>query len=444
MRFYRNYRISKSERLVSAGLFSLVLHISLLFLVSYIQPDWKNFAAQEHPLQVILETQPAEPVMPPSGIPLAGEESAGEAIIGIQEAGSLPQERPAIIAIAPGPGDQPKIEIPQGPAAEKALTAEKILAVDKAVQLKMAERLQSFTDSLAAKTPNHETPQPPQPPQSREAPPAQIPSVAKPLIPAPPPPEKLVSSEPVPGEKREKIVLVEPVREKPVTETPVHETPGRVIEESKRSKAEKQEPLKAEEPRQAKVEELKPPKAEEAKPARIEAVAEHKAAPAESGKPEAPRGQAPASEARASETPKPSALSIPLVRKIAPEQGKTAQPGERRKAIGFKERDFRYAMYMEGLRLKLERIGSLNYPAGPSGETLSGALSVRISIRSDGSLENFSVVRPSKHKELDAGAEKIVSMSAPFSPLPESVRLETDVLTITIKWTFSRSGQSFD
>jgi outer membrane biosynthesis protein TonB len=53
-------------------------------------------------------------------------------------------------------------------------------------------------------------------------------------------------------------------------------------------------------------------------------------------------------------------------------------------------------------------------------------------------------VRPSPHEVLDAGAEKIVRMCAPFSPLPENIRQDTDILTIRINWNFANSRQALD
>ena len=418
MRFYRNYRISKSERLISAGLFSLALHVSLLFFVSYVQPDWT--VSQTQPLQVFLEHRPPEVAQPPAGIPQAGEDSAGEAKIGVQDKNNFPHATLAVVESEPG--DQPGTGIPQG------FLSQKILSIDKPQQVQVADGGESAPDLLVMKNPETDSPEPP---ENKEGAFAPAPGVAKPQAATIPPVEKLVSSEPIPGEKQEKIVLVEPVQEKLATEKPANEMPGRSVEELK--------PAQAEEQKQASVEEVRPARAEDAKPARSEAVADPKALPDEGGKSEVFRTKSPGHE-----TSGQSVLGIPLVRRIVLEEEKSPRLGERRKAVDFKERDIRYAMYIEGLRLKLERIGSLNYPATASGDSLSGTLSVRISIRSDGSLEDFSIVRPSSHAELNAGAEKIVRMSAPFSSLPENIRRETDVLSITIKWTFSRSRQSFD
>jgi protein TonB len=124
--------------------------------------------------------------------------------------------------------------------------------------------------------------------------------------------------------------------------------------------------------------------------------------------------------------------------------GKTPiQFGERSKVVGFNEPDIRYAMYINSLRSKLEQVGRLNYPHA-AGANLSGSLRVKFAIRADGSLENFSIVRSSGYPVLDAGAEKIVRLTAPYTPLPENIRRETDVLILNFTWTFSGSALSLN
>ncbi len=101
-------------------------------------------------------------------------------------------------------------------------------------------------------------------------------------------------------------------------------------------------------------------------------------------------------------------------------------------------------MYVESVRLKLQRIGSFNFPAAAARDHLSGTLSVIISIRADGSLEDFRVIQPSVYEALNKGAENIVKMSAPFSPLPDNIRQDIDILSIKINWSFTESRQSLE
>ncbi|MEJ2395430.1 MAG: TonB family protein [Candidatus Thiodiazotropha sp.] len=90
---------------------------------------------------------------------------------------------------------------------------------------------------------------------------------------------------------------------------------------------------------------------------------------------------------------------------------------------------------------KLERIGNLNYPDQAKRDRLYGNLVLHVAVRADGSVERVRVLHSSGHKILDDAAVRIVRMSAPYSPFPEEIRKETDILDITRTWQFLRSGQ---
>lgn len=430
MHFHLNYRAPESGRLIIAVLFSLVLHALLLFFIRFSQPSWKNPASRTTPLNVVLERKVVR-VPKPAGIPEASQDSKGNAKVGVQETNPFPQK--TLTAVTHAQVDQPKIEIP------KTFISEKILTINKPAKITMVE---SEPDLLATKNP------PPEAPDNEEKPFAPTPSVENPVATFSPPIENLVSPEPTPGEKQEKIVIAEPAQEKSAVErsentveeaVKVEEPKPVKVVEPEPVKIEEPKPVKIEEPKSVKVEEPMPTKAEEPKPAKTEVAAESKIQPSEGSKSDVFRAK-PLGYAM----PSLAELSIAAVRNLSGEENRKIQFGERRKSVGLREQEFRYAMYVEGVRLKLERIGSFNYPAAAAKNNQSGALSVKISIRSDGSLEDFSIVRPSIYEALNAGAEKIVRMSAPFSPLPENIRRDTDILSITINWTFSNSSQSLD
>lgn len=439
-----------------AVLLSLLLHIVLLFFVRMAPPSWKGFSSGTSPLNVILDTTPAE-VAKPSAIAEASQSSQGTARVGVQDNNPFP-EKP-LTAVKNTPVDQPKTDIP------KDLIGKEILTAKKSAQVDMVE---SVPDLLATKEPA------PEKPEDKEKPYAPAPSVAKPVTAAPPPVEKLVSAEPAPGERHEKIVFAESTQAKPLAEKPGSppeepkpvkaEEPTPVkIEEPKPVKIEEQKPVEVEkskpvefekpkpvtiaepkpvkvaEPTPVKVEEPKPAKAEELNPARAGVAAETKARPVETGKSDVFRTGAPAYK-----IPSLAELSIASARKFASDDDRKIKFGERKKSVGLKEQDFRYAMYVESVRLKLQRIGMFNYPAAAARDNLSGTLSVLITIRADGSLEEFSVIQPSAYAVLNKGAENIVRMSAPFSPLPDNIRQDTDLLSIRVNWSFSQSSQSFD
>ena len=113
----------------------------------------------------------------------------------------------------------------------------------------------------------------------------------------------------------------------------------------------------------------------------------------------------------------------------------------RRKHIGAQAREYRFARYVEDWRMKVERIGNLNYPEAARRNRLYGSLILTVSIRADGSIENVEVNRKSGRRILDAAAVKIVEMAGPYAPFPDDIRRDTDILSITRMWTFARGDE---
>lgn len=111
----------------------------------------------------------------------------------------------------------------------------------------------------------------------------------------------------------------------------------------------------------------------------------------------------------------------------------------RRKFIGARTQEYRFAQYIEDWRVKVERIGNLNYPAQARQQKTFGSLKLSVSINSDGSIENIEVNQSSGQRILDAAAVRIVKLAAPYSPLPPDITKDTDILTITRTWTFTPS-----
>ncbi|HEX6137417.1 MAG TPA: TonB family protein [Casimicrobiaceae bacterium] len=113
----------------------------------------------------------------------------------------------------------------------------------------------------------------------------------------------------------------------------------------------------------------------------------------------------------------------------------------RRKFIGAQAREYRFARYVEDWRMKVERIGNLNYPEVARVNRLYGSLVLTVSIRADGSIEDVKVNRKSGHRVLDAAAVKIVEMGGPYAPFPDDIRRDTDILSITRTWTFAKGDE---
>jgi protein TonB len=113
----------------------------------------------------------------------------------------------------------------------------------------------------------------------------------------------------------------------------------------------------------------------------------------------------------------------------------------KRKFIGARTQEYRYAQYVEDWRAKVERIGNLNYPEIARTQKIYGSLTLTVSIRSDGSVEDIEINRSSGQRILDASAVRIVKLSAPFSPFPPDIAKDTDILSITRTWTFTSSDK---
>ncbi|MEJ1959415.1 MAG: TonB family protein [Nitrosomonadales bacterium] len=464
-----------------ALLLSLFLHVLLLFFVRFAAPSWNILSGGASPLNVILDLPPVE-ADKPSAIAQASQNSNGVAKVGVEN--NIPTPENVV------PAKKFLVETPVADIPNVSIDKE-ILTVKKSPEVSVVESVPVFQP---AKTPS------PDIPDNTEKVDTPPPSVAKPVIAAPAPVEKLVSTEPIPGEQQDKIVVAAPVPIQPPPEKPaiIPEPPKPVkveepqpvkIEEPKIVKVEEPQPAKTEEPKIVKAEEPQPAKTEEPKPVKIEqpkiakveeskpvTVEEPKIVKAEEPKPakiEAPKPvkveepvppqNVAAAEPKAqtiesgksdvdifsegapgNKMPSLADIGIASVRKFGSDEGRKIRFGERRKTISVWEKDFRYATYAESVRLKLQRVGLLNYPAAAAKNNLSGTLGVLISIRADGSLAEFGITEPSAYQILNDGAERIVKMSAPFSPLPDNILQETDILTIRINWTFANSSQSLN
>ncbi len=116
------------------------------------------------------------------------------------------------------------------------------------------------------------------------------------------------------------------------------------------------------------------------------------------------------------------------------------QKRPRKKFIGANTAEYRFAQYEEDWRVKIERIGTLNYPPEARGRVY-GNLRLTVSIRADGNVESIELDRSSGLKVLDAAAFKIVRMAAPFAVFPPDIRRDTDLLIITRTWFFGQGDK---
>ncbi len=117
----------------------------------------------------------------------------------------------------------------------------------------------------------------------------------------------------------------------------------------------------------------------------------------------------------------------------------TLQSQPRHKYVNARTQEYRYALYMDAWRAKVERIGNLNYPEEAKRRHLAGSLVLDVALRHDGSVARVEVLRSSGYKLLDDAAARIVELAGPFAPFTPEMRAETDVLHITRTWKFNET-----
>ncbi len=134
-------------------------------------------------------------------------------------------------------------------------------------------------------------------------------------------------------------------------------------------------------------------------------------------------------------------LDIARLRAQVDEDHDSYQKRPKRKFVGARTREYRFARYVEDWRLKVERIGNLNYPEAARKQKLYGNLQLTVGIRADGSLESIEVNRSSGKKVLDEAAINIVKLAGQngFAPFPPDISQDTDILHITRTWVFASS-----
>lgn len=108
----------------------------------------------------------------------------------------------------------------------------------------------------------------------------------------------------------------------------------------------------------------------------------------------------------------------------------------RHRYVSANTKSYRDAAYLDAWRAKVERIGNLNYPEEAKKRNLSGSLVLDVALKPDGTIFHITVRRSSGQKVLDDAAVRIVKLAAPFSPFPQDLRKDTDILHIIRSWQF--------
>lgn len=113
----------------------------------------------------------------------------------------------------------------------------------------------------------------------------------------------------------------------------------------------------------------------------------------------------------------------------------------KRKFIGARTEQVVYAQYVDEWRQKIERVGTRNFPDEAKRQGIFGSLLLTVSIRADGTVEKVEIERSSGHPVLDRAARRVVELASPFTPFPNAIRKEFDILSITRSWSFTRAEE---
>ncbi|WP_232823419.1 energy transducer TonB [Dyella sp. C9] len=107
----------------------------------------------------------------------------------------------------------------------------------------------------------------------------------------------------------------------------------------------------------------------------------------------------------------------------------------KKKFISSNTKEYAYAAYMRGWVDRVERVGNLNYPNEARRRGLHGDVLMTVTLNRDGSVKGIEVVQSSGQPLLDAAAQRIVRLAAPFPAIPED-KDRIDELNITRTWQF--------
>jgi periplasmic protein TonB len=144
----------------------------------------------------------------------------------------------------------------------------------------------------------------------------------------------------------------------------------------------------------------------------------------------------------AAATPAPglAARSLKAVRELGRIEAEVSeyQQRPRRVFVGARAEEYVFARYIEDWRLKVERVGNLNYPEAARRQKVYGSLMLSVEIAADGRLLKVEVERSSGSRILDAAAIHIVEISAPYPAFNDAMRAKADILVINRVWSFTR------
>ena len=98
------------------------------------------------------------------------------------------------------------------------------------------------------------------------------------------------------------------------------------------------------------------------------------------------------------------------------------------------------APYLVAWRLKIERLGTMNFPQAAWRAPGTRNPDVEVSILADGTLESATIVRSSGSAKLDQAVVDILKLASPFDPFPRELAEKHRVLRFKYGWEFQNPG----
>lgn len=98
-------------------------------------------------------------------------------------------------------------------------------------------------------------------------------------------------------------------------------------------------------------------------------------------------------------------------------------------------RQSQLAPYLDAWRTKVERLGTLNFPAQVAGDGMGNPV-LEVALRADGSLGAALIQRSSGRREIDQAALSILRIASPFDPFPADVARRYQELRFAYEWQF--------
>lgn len=103
-------------------------------------------------------------------------------------------------------------------------------------------------------------------------------------------------------------------------------------------------------------------------------------------------------------------------------------------------RESSLAPYLDAWRRKVERLGTLNFPAAARQSPGATSPVLEVAIDARGQLASAVIQRTSGSPELDAAAISILRLASPFEPFPRELAANYRMLRFAYAWEFARGG----